>query len=66
MLCSTLAGFVCTLCYAVDQLCASHVLTISVREIRKDKVILNQQNVLKKHDLACTLDFDVRVDLNLN
>ena len=38
------------LCYAVDQLSASHVLTASVRETRKDKVILDQQNTQKKHD----------------
>ena len=44
MLCSTVAGSVCTLCYAVGHPSVSHVLTASVRETRKDKVILDHQN----------------------
>ena len=50
MLCFILALSVCTLCYAVDQLFVSCVLTASVRETRKDKVILDQRNIQKKHD----------------
>ena len=63
MLCSTLAGSVCTLCYAVDQLSASHniMLTASVRETRnsKDKVILDQQNTQKKHDAEHNLGLNL-------
>ena len=52
MRCSTLAGFVCTLCCAVGRLCVPHVVIISVKKGRENKVIelhiLNQE----KHDQA--------------
>ena len=54
LLCSTLAGSLCTLCCAVDQLSVSHVLTGSVtQQARKDQLIsiLEQKNVqTRKHD----------------
>ena len=50
MLSSTLVGSVCTLCCAVDQLSVLLVLTISVREKKKENVIIDQQNVQKKRD----------------